>query len=73
MARHISWLKECPRCRHEGVIHCERCNGSGRAIGDVADCRDCDGRGNLGPRSARVANTPVGGREKAAPPPHPEA
>lgn len=41
---------ECPRCKLNGVIHCGKCNGSGRAVGDVADCPDCHGTGNLGPR-----------------------
>jgi hypothetical protein len=42
---------ECPRCEREGMIHCEQCNGSGRAIGDIADCPACGGAGNLGPVS----------------------
>jgi len=46
---HISRQAECPRCKRDGVIHCQRCNGSGRAVGDVTFCPDCLGAGNLGP------------------------
>ena len=46
---HTSREHPCPRCAAEGVVHCDRCNGSGRAVGDVAPCPDCKGAGNLGP------------------------
>ena len=46
--------QECPRCKLEGVIHCSTCNGSGRAIGDVAPCPRCYGAGNLGPVEAET-------------------
>lgn len=49
-APHTSRTADCPRCKQDGVIHCDRCNGSGRAVGDVADCPDCQGAGNLGPK-----------------------
>lgn len=53
MSRHTSRTPECPRCKQDGLIHCDRCNGSGRAIGDAADCPRCKGAGNLGPTQER--------------------